>query len=229
MFTPGRLPAAPNAHVGAAPQVYPGAPQGSQQFGSSNESYGPFGGGPCMACGTNRADLYTLLGVDATLQQPPLGIQVGTNSAFPNQSGATFGNAPDGTQGFNLNQNGVITTKMAWIVTFTPSCSVRLRNLFVDPQIAPGLLITAIYCGYIGFQQQQNLLSGRPGSNLNNQNVIPGLFMSLNNQSPSVPGFQSIDAVFTNTAPIVLTGITDATQPSLSLFGRFVATVEAAM
>jgi hypothetical protein len=229
MFTPGRLPAAPanNAHVGAAPQVYP---NGERQFGSSPDSYGPFGGGPCTTCGgSNRADLYTLLGVDATLQVAPLGVQVGTNSAYPNQSGAAFGAAPNGTQGFNLNNNGIANTQMAFVVTFTPNCSVRLRNLFVDPQIAPGLLITAIYCGYIGLTQQQNLLSGRPGSNLNNQNLIPGIFLSLNNQSPSIPGFQSIDAVFTNTAPIVLAGITDGSQPSVSLFGRFVATVEAAM
>lgn len=234
MFTPGRLPAAPanNAHVGAAPQVYP---NGDRQFGSSPDSYGPFGGGPCTTCGgSNRADLYTLLGVDAQLQVAPLGIAVGNQSEFPNQSGAAILPVPlasDGSQGFNLsNVGGVpVGNRMAWVITMTPNCAVRLRNLFVDPQIAPAVLITAIYCGYIGFTQKQNLLSGRPGSGLNNQNLIPGIFLSLNNQSPSVPGFQSIDAVFTNTAPIVLTGLTDGSVNTLSLFGRFVATVEAAM
>lgn len=233
MFTPGRLPA-PNAHVGAVqnmpPQVYPGSDQ--KFVSNAQDSYGPFGGGPCVACGNgNRADLYTLLGVDAQLQVAPLGIAVGNQSEFPNQSGAPANAPSDGSQGFNLSNLGgaPVGNRMAWVITMTPNCSVRLRNFFVDPQIAPAILITAIYCGYIGFTQKQNLLSGRPGSGLNNQNLIPGLFLSLNNQSPSVPGFQSIDAVFTNTAPIVVSGITDGSVNTLSLFGRFVATVEAAL
>lgn len=163
---------------------------------------GAFGGG-CDTCGAGRPDGITVLGLDGIPQTPPLGIQVGLGSAFVAQSGAAVGQAADSSQGFNLATGAV---SVAWVMTFTPNCAVRLAGLFIDPAIASDLQVQAVYCGWTGYQQQANLLSGRPGSNINNSNYIPGIMFSLLNQQ--VPGFQTIDAVFTNTAPVIITGRT---------------------
>lgn len=179
MFTPGKI----NAKVG------------------SNGGQDIFGCSTCAACGA--ADSVTSLGLDGVPQTPPLGIQTGLNSDFPTQSGAALGQAADSTQGFNLATGAI---EVDWVMTFTPNCASRLVGLFIDPAIASDLQVRAVYCGWTGYQQQANLLSGRPGSNNANSNFIPGIMFSLLNQQ--VPGFQTINAVFTNTAPVIITGRT---------------------
>lgn len=176
MFTPGKI----NAKVG-----------GQDIFGCST----------CATCGA--ADSVTSLGLDGVPQTPPLGIQTGTGSDFPAQSAAALGVNPTATQGFNLFTGAV---EVDWVMTFTPNCASRLVGLFIDPAIASDLQVRAVYCGWTGYQQQANLLSGRPGSNNANSNFIPGIMFSLLNQQ--VPGFQTINAVFTNTAPVIITGRT---------------------
>ena len=183
MFIPGTKPQ--NAKVGATPNADPNI------FG-------------CATCGTcGQFDSITSLGLDGVPQVPPLGIQTGLQSDFPAQSAAALGQAVTATQGFNLLTGAV---EVDWVMTFTPSCAARLVGLFIDPAIASDLQVRAVYCGWTGYQQQANLLSGRPGSNNANSNFIPGIMFSLLNQQ--VPGFQTINAVFTNTAPVIITGRT---------------------
>ncbi len=177
MFTPGKMG---------------GAKVGGQEI---------FGCATCGSCGSG--DNVTSLGLDGVPQVPPLGIQTGLQSDFPAQSAAPLGQAVTATQGFNLLTGAV---EVDWVMTFTPNCASRLVGLFIDPAIASDLQVRAVYCGWTGYQQQANLLSGRPGSNNANSNFIPGIMFSLLNQQ--VPGFQTINAVFTNTAPVIITGRT---------------------
>lgn len=194
MFTPGN-----KAKVGA-----------QNVFGGNNSS--------CDSCGAGRSDMVSSLGLDGVPQVPPLGIQTGTGSDFPAQSAAALGQAVTATQGFNLLTGG---TSVDWVMTFTPSCPVRLLGLFIDPSIASDLEVQAIYCGWTGYSQDLNLLPGRPGSALANSNFTPAIMFSQLNQT--VPGFQSIDAVFTNTAVVIVTGRTkQVCAASIALSGAII-------
>lgn len=205
-----------NPKMGA--KVGANAPMG---MGGAAGNYGVFGGGACASCGTDRADQLTVLGLDGTLQVAPLGVQVGTNSDFPNQSGAAAGQAPNATQGFNLNDNGANGTLMAFVMTFTPNCAIRIRGFYLPSYLANDIQLAAVYCGWTGYQSKSNLLTGRPAANLSDSNFIPGeLFTQLNQ---TVPNFQKIDAVFTNTAPAIFVGRTRGKSASLVLEGALVA------
>lgn len=205
-----------NTKMGA--KVGANAPMG---MGGAAGNFGVFGGGACASCGSDRADQLTVLGLDGIIQPPPLGVQTGTGSDFPNQSGAAKGQAPTATQGFNLNDGGVAGTLMAFVMTFTPNCAIRIRGIYLPDYLASDIQLAAVYCGWTGYQSKSNLLTGRPAANLSDSNFIPGsLFTQLNQ---TVPNFQKIDAVFTNTAPVIIVGRTRGQSASLVLEGALIA------